>query len=388
VRRLPLGIVLVYALIMVGELSWSALVPLVPSFAEQLHLSQATAGLLAGSTGLAVLVVAIPAGVLADRFGARRLTLMAAALMSGALVAHALPGFWPLLVVRFVFGLGFGTVWTAGVAWIGELAAPAERERALARPMTIAGIAFMCGPVAAGAVAQAVGLRTPFIATGVLGLAVAGLLIRVPEPRREHRPAMPALGETLRRAGREPIVVASLAFTLIASCASSAIYLLVPLQLHDDGLSAGGIGAAFSVGALVFACASFLVGRLGARATRLVVGGTATTLLAAVLLLPIASATVPSLVGLLVLRAPLFAILFGISFPLAAIGADRAGIGRGVVLGLLNGVWAAANVIGPIAGGALADVAGRSAVYLLLVAGCALAAVWLYPRRRLVAATT
>ncbi|MEO9175154.1 MAG: MFS transporter [Gaiellales bacterium] len=376
-----------YGLILVGELSWSALVPLVPSFAEQLHLSQATAGLLAGSTGLAVLVVAIPAGMLADRFGSRRLTLLAAALMSGSLVAHLVPGFWPLLAVRFLFGLGFGTVWTAGVAWIGELAAPEERERALARPITIAGLAFMCGPVAAGAIAQSVGLRTPFIATGVLGLVIAGLLIRVPEPRREHRPAMPALGETLRRAGREPIVVASLAFTLIASCASSAIYLLVPLQLHDDGLSAGGIGAAFSVGALVFACASFLVGRLGARATKLVVGGTATILLAAVLLLPIASETVPSLVGLLVLRAPLFAILFGISFPLAAIGADRAGIGRGVVLGLLNGVWAAANVIGPIAGGALADVAGRSAVYLLLVAGCALAAVWLYPRRSVVAAT-
>jgi predicted MFS family arabinose efflux permease len=380
-RRMPTGIVLVYALILLGELSWAALVPLVPTFAEQLHLSQASAGLLAGATGLAVLVIAIPSGMLADRYGARTVTLAGAALSSGALVAHVIPGFWPLLAARFVFGLGFGTVWTAGVAWIGELSPPENREQALARPMTIAGVAFMCGPVLAGAVAQTVGVRTPFIAIGIVGMVVALLLIRVPEPRREQRPAMPSLPETLRRAAREPIVVASLVFTLIASCVSSAIYLLVPLQLHDDGLSAGGIGAAFSAGALVFACVSFVVGRLGARAAKMVVGGAATILLAAVLLMPIASETVPSLVGLLVLRAPLFAILFGISFPLAAIGADRAGIGRGVVLGLLNGVWAAANVIGPIAGGALADVAGRSAVYLLLVAGCTLAAIWLLPRR-------
>ncbi len=186
---------------------------------------------------------------------------------------------------------------------------------------------------------------------------------------------------------REPVVVASLGLMLIASCASSAIYLLVPLQLHDDGLSASGIGAAFSIGALVFACASVMVGRLGARVTKLVVGGAASGLLAAVLLLPVASATVPSLVGLLVLRAPLFAVLFGISFPLAAWGADRAGIGRGVVLGLLNGVWAASTVIGPIAGGALADAAGRSAVYLLLVAASLVAAAWLVPRRRAAAAT-
>jgi predicted MFS family arabinose efflux permease len=100
------------------------------------------------------------------------------------------------------------------------------------------------------------------------------------------------------------------------------------------------------------------------------------------------SATVPSLVSLLVLRSPLFAILFGISFPLAAWGAEQAGIGKGVVLGMLNGVWALANVIGPIAGGALAELAGRSSVYLVLVAACAVAAVWLVPRRRSAPATT
>ena len=60
------------------------------------------------------------------------LTLAAAALMSGALVAHALPGFWPLLAMRFIFGLGFGTVWTAGIAWITELAPSDRREEALA----------------------------------------------------------------------------------------------------------------------------------------------------------------------------------------------------------------------------------------------------------------
>jgi predicted MFS family arabinose efflux permease len=241
--------------------------------------------------------------------------------------------------------------------------------------------------VFAGVVAERFGVRTPFVATGFVGLAICLALLRVPEPRREVQPAIPSLPQTLRRAMSEPVVVASLGLMLIASCASSAIYLLVPLQLHDDGLSASGIGAAFSIGALVFACASFLVGRLGSRMTKLVVGGAASGLLAAVLLLPVASATVPSLVGLLVLRAPLFAVLFGISFPLAAWGADRAGIGRGVVLGLLNAVWAASTVIGPIAGGALADAAGRSAVYLSLVGASLVAAAWLLPRRRAATAT-
>jgi MFS family permease len=377
----PAGILLVYALILVGEFSWSAVVPLVPTFAEQLHLSQSAAGLLAGATGLAVLAISIPAGMLADRYGARRLTLASATLMSGALVAHALPGFWPLLGARFVFGLGFGTVWTAGIAWITELAPPERRAQALSRPMTIAGVAIMCGPVISGVVAQDLGLRTPFIASGVLGIVVGILLLRVPEPVLLHRPAQPALRETLRRAATEKAVVGSLGLVLIASCVSSAIYLLVPLQLHDDGLSARGIGVVFSIGAIVFVFTSYLVGRLGERAMRLVVGGVALALLAVVLLLPVVSATVPSLVSLLVLRSPLFAVLFGISFPLAAWGAEQAGIGKGVVLGMLNGVWAIANVVGPIAGGALAQLAGRSAVYLLLTALSVLAALWVVPRR-------
>ena len=377
-----------YALILVGEFSWSAVVPLVPTFADQLDLSQAEAGLLAGATGLAVLGVSIPAGILADRYGARPLTLVAAALMSLALVAHAIPGFWPLIGARFVFGLGFGTVWTAGIAWIGELAPANRREAVLSRPFTIAGFAFMVGPVVAGVVGDDLGVRTPFVATGVVGVLVALLLLRVGEPVHEQRPPTPALAETLRRAAAEPAVMASLSLVLVASSASSAIYLLVPLQLHDDGLSARGIGAAFSIAALVFIATSMLVGRLAARAVRIVVGGVCVGLLAAVLLLPVVSATVPSLVSLLVLRSPLFAILFGISFPLAAWGAEQAGIGKGVVLGMLNGVWALANVIGPIAGGALAELAGRSSVYLVLVAACAVAAAWLVPRRRTAAAST
>jgi predicted MFS family arabinose efflux permease len=383
----PRGILLVYGLILVGEFSWSAVVPLVPTFADQLHLSQVEAGLLAGATGLAVLGISMPAGILADRYGARPLTLVAAALMSLALVAHAIPGFWPLIGARFVFGLGFGTVWTAGIAWIGELAPANRREEALSRPFTIAGLAFMVGPVVAGVMGDDLGVRTPFVATGVVGVLVSLMLLRVGEPVHEHRPPMPALAETLRRAAREPAVMASLGLVLVASSASSAIYLLVPLQLHDDGLSARGIGAAFSIGALVFIGTSVLVGRLAARAVRIVVGGVSVGLLAAVLLLPVVSATVPSLVSLLVLRSPLFAILFGISFPLAAWGAEQAGIGKGVVLGMLNGVWALANVIGPIAGGALAQLAGRSSVYLVLVAACAAAALWLVPWRRAAPAT-
>ena len=195
--------------------------------------------------------------MLADRYGARRLTLAAATLMSGALVAHAIPGFWPLLASRFVFGLGFGTVWTAGIAWITELAPPERRAEVLARPMTIAGRRLHVRPGHLGRRRpgpRACARRSSRRASS--GVVVGVLLLRVPEPVVVHRPATPPLRETLRRAATEPAVVGSLGLVLIASCVSSAIYLLVPLQLHDDGLSARGIGAAFSIGAIVFVLTS------------------------------------------------------------------------------------------------------------------------------------
>jgi predicted MFS family arabinose efflux permease len=57
----------VYGLILVGELMWSAMVPLVPAFARTLHLSTFETGVLVSGTGAAVLVVSVPAGILAYR---------------------------------------------------------------------------------------------------------------------------------------------------------------------------------------------------------------------------------------------------------------------------------------------------------------------------------
>src|SRR5262249_19918700 len=62
---------------------------------------------------------ALPAGALSDRFGPRMLTLCSGGLMAAALLIQAVaPAFPSLLISRLVFGLGFGTIWTAGISWL------------------------------------------------------------------------------------------------------------------------------------------------------------------------------------------------------------------------------------------------------------------------------
>jgi MFS family permease len=51
--------------------------------------------------------------------------------------------------------------------------------------------------------------------------------------------------------------------------------------------------------------------------------------------------------------------------------AERRGIAAGLAFGAMNGAWAAGNVVGPAAGGWLAEVGGDALPYLLLAAACA-----------------
>src|SRR6201989_924896 len=97
-----------------------ALVPVMPVYAHRLGLSGFEQGMVLGATGLATLVVSVPAGTLADRFGARRITLAAGLLMAAATAAQALAGdFTVLFAARLAFGAGYGMVWTAGLCWLG-----------------------------------------------------------------------------------------------------------------------------------------------------------------------------------------------------------------------------------------------------------------------------
>ena len=111
----------VYALALLSSLLQSAIAPLLPSYAHRFHLGGVQIAALLAATGIAALIVSLPAGALSDRFGARVLTLWSGWLLVVATVGQGFaPSFLFLLASRFVFGLGYGIVWTCALTWLAR----------------------------------------------------------------------------------------------------------------------------------------------------------------------------------------------------------------------------------------------------------------------------
>jgi predicted MFS family arabinose efflux permease len=153
--------------------------------------------------------------------------------------------------------------------------------------------------------------------------------------------------------------------------------------LHVAGASPGQIGLVFALGGVLFVVTSMLTTAAGRRAVRIsvVMGG---MLALALALSPAILATGPfAIVTMQCATTAARSVLWTVSYPLAAAGAERSGAGLGVVMGLLNGVWAATVLLGPLAAGLAAGHLSAQAVFGLTAAAClAMLAVTVLPSTR------
>jgi predicted MFS family arabinose efflux permease len=365
-----------YALVLVTEIVWMAIVPLAPAFADKLSLSKVQLGTVLAAAGIATLVVSLPVGLLADRIGTRGLTIGSSGLVAASSLAQGLAwNFWSLLSARVAFGVALGTIWTAGLAWRSEEGRSTDGPSALGASVTAAGVGIMLGPAFAGVLGSAFGLAAPFV---VLAVAAAGvtLVLGRSAPHQSPRRRQPA-GETLRTVGRNRILVGSAAVMVLLGVSGGAVNLLVPLQLRSDGFSEATTGLAFTASSAVFVLCSALVTRAGGRAVSLRVVGLAAVLYAVTFLLVVLGTSAGATVGFLLLRSPFWAAISTLSYPLGALGAQRAGIGSASVMGLLNLVWGAAGALGPIAAAATAQAASEQVAFLALMLFVAATGLWL-----------
>lgn len=361
---------LVSLMVTVDLALWAAILPLLPTYADDFGLSKPEAALLLSAYSFGVILLAVPVGHLADRIGTRDVAIAGQLIMGAATLVVALePGYAELLGARFAQGLASAITWSAALAWLAESAPVARRGRTIGIANSAATLGMIAGPLIGGVGASLVGVRTTFlVAAGVaasLGV-IALFLPRGSEMVERERNFLPAV----RAVSRERMIgLALLVITLVAMVGGS-MQVLLSLRLGDDGYSQSEIGGLFAGGAALGAIAIIVSGRIGDRIGRPrvafygCVGLAATT---AVLSLPLAAGVVA---GMVLVLGPVQSTLYGVGYPLGADGAELAGVGHGLVLGLVNLAWGVGSVVGPPVGGTLAELAGDAPAYLTMSAAC------------------
>jgi MFS family permease len=370
-RRL---IALVSLLVAVDLAMWSAIVPLLPYYRSELGLTKVESGWLVAAFSIAVVATSIPLGHLADRIGARRVVAAGAVAMAVATLGLGFAGsFWALLAARAVQGVGDAAVWGAGVAWVAARAPVGSRGQAVSFSNAAAIVGVIAGPFVGGIATSTFGIGPTFAAAAAVSLALAGWALVEPDARAaaERRIGIRA---AITAALSESLILASVIMILAVAVIGGALQVLVPLHLSAVGVERSGIGAAYSVGAMLGAVAILATGRLGDRVGRIPLAAAACTMLAVLsglLTLPLSAALV---VAVVIAAGPVQSVLYAVGYPLSADGADRARLGHGIAIGIVNLAWGIGAVVGPVAGPGIAQAVGDRASYALLAVLAALAA--------------
>lgn len=155
-----------------------------PSIGTEFGLSNTLRGLLVTVFALVYMVCQIPAGLVADRVGARVLLLTTLVLWSGfTLLTAAAAGFGMLLVVRGLFGSSQGFFPAAAFKTISERTTPRNRGGVTGIMMSASGIGAGGTPLILAPLLIAFGWRGAFVWLAVGGV-VLGVVVWLCIPQR------------------------------------------------------------------------------------------------------------------------------------------------------------------------------------------------------------
>ncbi len=360
-----------------------AAAPLVAVLA--LGAGAAETGLLQTALTLPFLLLAIPAGVLADRLSRRGLMVAAEALRALALLAIlalVLSGHvtWPLLaVLGFLAACGTVVYSVAAPALVPALVTPDRLAPANARLELARTLAFTAGPALGGVLVGWTGAGTAFAVAAGLSLAATGLLTGLHEPARAARPRRHVLQEIAEGARfvaghalLRPVLITQFVFNT-AYFVIMAVF--VPYAVRHLGMTASGVGfvlGLYGAGMVAGALLAPAVMRRLAFGTVIAIGPVTGLAASLVMALTIWAPT-PALAGLGFFLLGLGPILWVISTTTLRQAVTPSGLlGRVSSFSVLA---QGSRPLGAALGAAVAALSGAEACLLLAVSGFLLQAL-------------
>ena len=226
--------------------------PVLPLYAKDFGVSATVVGLTLTVFALARLILNVPAGMIADRFGRRILLIGGPILTSIGMFGSGFAGdIWSLLIWRFIAGGGSAFYMSGALIYLIDIAPSDRRARYVATNQWALSVGVALGPGIGGLVAERWGLAAPFHVVGVIALIAATYAIfRLPETRnstgRASESKSPVRDAALIIRSAPFVAIAFVTGTIFMTRAGTRAT-LVPLHADDTlGWGPGEIGLVFT----------------------------------------------------------------------------------------------------------------------------------------------
>ena len=338
--------------------------PVLPLFATHLGAGPSGVGMVASVSAFTGIIASIPAGMLSDRWGRKRMLVISSVVFATAPLPYLfITNIWQLALVRFYHGFATALFLPVSMALISDLFHEKRGEK-LGWFSTSTLLGRFAAPIAGGtllgvfAAQPASGFTAVYIVCGAAGATALVLALRMPATHEESS-AHSNWAETLQ-AFRSVISHRAILMTALVEAAILFAYgtfeTFLPLYAKEQGISTYGIGIFLSSQVIILAVTKPLMGRFSDQY------GRRPQIIAGALLGAFSIAAFFFSSSFLSMLA--FSILFGLSLSIvtSATSAYIADLSKkethGSAMGLLGSVMDIGHTIGPLAAGILASYFG------------------------------
>ncbi len=374
----------VFGVTFCGLLAVGAVLPVLPRYVHgPLDSGNVAVGVVIGSYAITGLLLRPVAGRLADHRGRKPTVVIGSTLVAVGGFMYLLPlGIPGLIAARLVLGAGEGAVFTAGSAWIVDLAPLERRGRVIGLYGLSVWAGLSVGPLLGELVQQHSGYTPVWVLAGFLPLLGAFIATRVPDPfqpsPRIAEEDHPLIAKEAVRPGTA-LALGAIGYGTIAA------FVVLLLEARGIGHGATAFGAFATMVVLTRLVGGDLPDRIGP--TRVAIAA-ACVEAAGLATLGVAQSLPVALAGALAMGAAFSLLYPALSLIVVGSVSDRR---RGAALGTFTAFFDAGVGLGaPLAGVAAALTSYEGAFFLsaaIALSAAAVIALTIAPRARTLLAT-
>lgn len=247
--------------------------PVLPLFASHLGADPSGVGFVASVSALTGIIASIPAGILSDRFGRKRMLIISALVFATAPLFYLfVTSIWQLAIVRFYHGFATAVFIPVSMALVSDLFHK-ERGEKMGWFSTSTLIGRFIAPIAGGSIIGALvfnpgmSYKAVYLVCGAAGLIVLLLAFKIPSTDKDGKTDQSWI-ETLRLfksvISNKVIVITALVEAAILF-AYGTFETFLPLYSIKTGLSAYEIGVFLSSQVITLALTKPVMGRFSDR---------------------------------------------------------------------------------------------------------------------------